>query len=59
MTKIIYNGDSKVIKRICELINDLEENGGGGSGTSNAFFIDSEGYISIDYDLLEVRNNGE
>lgn len=30
--KINYTGSSKVIKRICEAINDLIDNGGGGGG---------------------------
>lgn len=30
--KINYNGDSKVIKRLCEAVNALIDGGGGGSG---------------------------
>lgn len=30
--KINYQGDSKVIKRICESLNDVIEGGGGGGG---------------------------
>lgn len=32
--KIIYTGSSKIIKRICEAINDLIDGGGGGGGGS-------------------------
>lgn len=34
--KITYTGSSKIIKRICESLNDVIDNGGGGGGgTSN------------------------
>ena len=29
--KITYNGSSKIIKRLCESLNDVIENGSGGS----------------------------
>lgn len=53
--KINYQGDSKIIKRICEAINDLIENG----SSKSPLFYDSEGRICIDYDLLEEKDNGE
>lgn len=32
--KINYTGSSKVIKRICESLNDIIDNGGGGGGST-------------------------
>lgn len=52
--KINYTGSSKLIIRICEAINDLIENGGGG-GSPSPLFYDQEGHICIDYDLLEEK----
>lgn len=49
--KIVYNGDSKIIKRICEAINDIIDNGSGES----PLYYDSEGHICIDYDKMEVK----
>lgn len=34
LKKITYNGDSKVIKRLCEVVNDLVDGGGGGDSVS-------------------------
>lgn len=59
MKKIIYQGDSKILIRICDAINDLIDGGGGGGGSASPLYYDSEGHICIDYDLLEERNNGE
>ena len=58
MNKINYTGSSKIIQRICAAINEIID-GGGGSGSANPLFFDSEGRICIDYDLVEERNDGE
>ena len=35
MSHIIYHGKSKVIIKLCELVNDLIDGGGGGGGASD------------------------
>lgn len=85
MKKINYTGSSKVIKRLCEAINEIIEDGLGtdvqvdpiretgekiaeitvDSETEEIYapaqpiFIDSDGYISIDYGKVEVEEDGE
>lgn len=50
--KIYYNGSSKVIKRLCEVLNTIIDNG---LGDDNPLYYDVDGHICIDYDLLEER----
>lgn len=84
MRKIQYKGSSKIILRICEVLNYLLDNSGveitplvtsgtkiaeyvindvpgalyspSGGGASPLYY-DQDGYICIDYDMLEVREN--
>ena len=57
MKKIIYNGDIKVIKRLCEVVNELVD-GGGGGGSESPLYYDTEGHLCIDYDLVRQEDSG-
>lgn len=64
--KINYTGSSKILKRLCESVNDIIESGGGGSvvlinknittnGTYNAVTVDSaDGYREV---VVNVSNS--
>ena len=54
MNKINYTGSSKILQRICSVINELID---GGVSSSGPLFYDETGAICIDYDALEVKED--
>lgn len=67
LKKITYNGSSKVIKRLCEVVNELVDGGGGGTTytAGDGIDISAQNVISTDYfkvvngELCQVYDDGE
>ena len=66
LKKITYNGSSKVIIRLCEVVNDLVDGGGGTTYTAgDGIDISAQNVISTDYfkvvngELCQVYDDGQ
>lgn len=58
MKKIIYNGSSKVIQRLCEVVNEMQGGGSGGTGS----LVDTNTTYTLkleDNDLVLTPSDGE
>lgn len=54
MKKIVYNGDVKVIKRLCDVVNEIIDGGASGGG---ALFYGSDGGLYINYDEVPHKED--